>query len=107
MDKLKDIARFIFSGIFVGLILVLPIIGFTFYIIFELFWIKVLYFIIVCILIELYGKYYYKFNKLTYKKETKLKIHHDVENNIVWIESNDTIDSIIDIEIVKHANLKE
>lgn len=105
MDTLKDIVRFIFNGIYMGLILVMPIVGFAFYITLELFWIKILFFIIGSILIELYGRYYFKFNKPFYKNETKLKIHHDVENNDVWIESNDTIDSIIDIDIVKHVKL--
>ena len=57
------------------------------------------------LLIEIYGRYFFKFNKHTYKNETKLKIHHDVEKNFVWVESNDTIDSIIDIEIIKHVKL--
>lgn len=103
MNILKDIVRFILSGVYVGLILVIPIIGFVLYITLELFWIKFLFFIIACILIELYGRYYFKFHK----KEIKLTIHHDIKNNEVWVESNDTIDSIIDIDIVKHVDLKE
>lgn len=102
-----NIIRFIFNGIYMGLILVMPIVGFAFYITLELFWIKILFFIIGCILIELYGRYYFKFNKPFYKKETKLMIHHDIKNNEVWVESNDTIDSIIDIDIVKHVDLKK
>ena len=57
------------------------------------------------LLIEFYGRYYFEFNKNIYKDLIKLKIHHDVENNDVWIESNDTIDSVIDIDIVKHVKL--
>jgi hypothetical protein len=56
---------------------------------------------------EFYGRHFFKINKHIYKNETKLKIHHDVEKNFVWVESNDTIDSIIDIDIVTHVKLKE
>lgn len=78
--------------------------GMMLYVKYELFGIKVIAGILAFLLVEIYGRYYFKFNKDEYN--TKLKIHHDVENNNVWVESNDTIDSIIDIEIVKHVNIK-
>ena len=101
---IKDIVRFIFNGIYVGLILVLSMIGMAFLCI-NMEWLSIIFITLVYCLIEFYGRHFFKFNKYIYKNETKLKIHHDVENNDVWIESNDTIDSIIDIDIVKHVKL--
>lgn len=107
MDKFKYFlsvsSRVVFSGLFVGTILLLPMIGMMLNIAFG--WGTFLFVTFAYLLVELYGRYYFVFNKNIYKDLTKLKIHHDVENNDVWIESNDTIDSIIDIDIVKHVKL--
>ena len=106
MKKVYEILEVFFNGLYISLIILLPTIGAMFFIEFDLKWVEHICFFISFLLVEIYGRYYYKlFYKHSYPN--KLKIHHDVENNNVWIESNDTIDSIIDIEIVKHVNLKE
>ena len=104
MNKIKDFLSIIFSGVFVGIILLFPMIGFAFLCI-EMWLASIIFVTLGYWLIEFYGRYFFKFNKHIYKNETKLEIHHDVEKNFVWVESNDTIDSIIDINIVKHIKL--
>lgn len=107
MNKIKKIllavSNIIFSIIYVGVIMLFPIIGFVFYVKFGWWWASLTFNTLSYLLIEFYSRYYYEFNKNIYKDLTKLKIHHDIENNEVWIESNDTIDSIIDIDIIKHV----
>lgn len=105
MKKVYEILEVFFNGLYVGLVLLLPSIGTMFFIEFDLKWVDYICVFISFLFVEIYGRYYYKFYKHSYP--TKLKIHHDVENNNVWVESNDTIDSIIDIEIVKHVKLEE
>ena len=105
MDIFKKILSSIYCIFYIGIILLLPIIGTLIGIKFGLIWINSLFVFASYVLIEFYGKYYFKFNKEEYKNSTTLKIHHDIENNYVWIESNDTIDSVIDIDIVKHGKL--
>ena len=54
------------------------------------------------ILINVYGIFYLKFNKyLIGEKWFNLKVHQ-YRDGKVWIESNDIIDNIIDIEVVEH-----
>ena len=54
------------------------------------------------ILINAYGIFYLKFNKyLIGEKWFNLKVHQ-YKDGKVWIESNDVIDNIIDIEVVEH-----
>ena len=54
------------------------------------------------ILINVYGIFYLKFNKyLIGEKWFNLKVHQ-YKDGKVWIESNDIIDSVIDIEVVEH-----
>ena len=109
MNKIKDfllvVLNIISSVIYVGAMMLFPIIGFVLYVKFDWWWASLAFSTLSYLLLEFYGRYYFEFNKNIYKDLTKLKIHHDVENNDVWIESNDTIDSIIDIDIVKHVNL--
>ena len=109
MNKIKDfllvVLNIISIVIYVGAMMLFPIIGFELYVKFDWWWAYMFLVTISYLLLEFYGRYYFKFNKNIYKDLTKLKIHHDVENNDVWIESNDTIDSIIDIDIIKHVNL--
>lgn len=105
MKKIKDFLLIIFSGVFVGAILLLPMIGMTFLYI-DMWWASIIFVTLGYWFIEFYGRHFFEFNKHIYKNETKLKIHHDVEKNFVWVESNDTIDSIIDINIVKHVKFK-
>ena len=93
----------LFHGIYKSSILLIPMLGMMLYVTYGLFGIKVIAGALTLLLVEIYGRYYFKFNKDEYN--TKLKIHHDVEKNFVWVESNDTIDSIIDIDIVKHVKL--
>lgn len=105
MNKFKDFFIGIFVGtIFLGTILLLPMIGMVFLCI-DMWWASIIFVTLGYLLIEFYGRHFFKFNKHIYKNETKLEIHHDVEKNFVWVESNDTIDSIIDINIVKHVKL--
>lgn len=104
-EFLSNLLIFLFNILYIGAILFLPMIGMICYIKFELWWASMFFITITYLLIEFYGRYYFKFNKDIYKDSIKLKIHHDVENNYVWIESNDTIDSVIDIDIVKHVKL--
>ena len=54
------------------------------------------------ILINVYGIFYLKFNKyLIGENWFNLKVHQ-YKDGKVWVESNDVIDSIIDIEVVEH-----
>jgi ABC-type uncharacterized transport system fused permease/ATPase subunit len=106
MNKFEDFLLSIFSGVFVGTILLLPAIGMAFITI-DMWWISIIFITLGFWFMEFYGRHFFKINKHIYKNETKLKIHHDVEKNFVWVESNDTIDSIIDIDIVTHVKLKE
>jgi hypothetical protein len=103
-EFLSNVSIFLFNILYICAILFLPMIGMICYIKFEWWWSSMFFITITYLLIEFYGRYYFKFNKDIYK-DLKLKIHHDVENNDVWIESNDTIDSVIDIDIVKHVKL--
>ena len=109
MNKIKEfllaVLNIISSIIYVGVIMLFPIIGFVLYVKFGWWWASLTFNTLSYLLLEFYSRYYFEFNKNIYKDLTKLKIHHDVENNDVWIESNDTIDSIIDIDIVKHGKL--
>jgi hypothetical protein len=104
-EFLSNISIILFNILYIGAILTLPLIGMVCYIAFEWWWASMFFISITYLLLELYGRYYFEFNKNIYKDLIKLKIHHDVENNEVWIESNDTIDSVIDIDIVKHVKL--
>lgn len=54
------------------------------------------------ILINVYGIFYLKFSKYVIgEKWFNLKVHQ-YKDGKVWIESNDVIDNIIDIEVVEH-----
>lgn len=54
------------------------------------------------ILIYAYGIFYLKFNKYVIgEKWFNLKVHQ-YKDGKVWVESNDVIDNIIDIEVVEH-----
>jgi hypothetical protein len=54
------------------------------------------------ILINAYGIFYLKFIKYVIgEKWFNLKVHQ-YKDGKVWVESNDVIDSIIDIEVVEH-----
>lgn len=105
-EFISNVSIILFNILYVGSILTLPMIGMACYIAFEWWWASMFFVTITYILLEFYGRNYFEFNKNIYKDLIKLKIHHDVENNEVWIESNDTIDSVIDIDIVKHVKFK-
>lgn len=54
------------------------------------------------VLIYVYGIFYLKFNKYVIgEKWLNLKVHQ-YKDGKVWIESNDIIDSVIDIKVVEH-----
>ena len=58
------------------------------------------------ILINVYGIFYFKFNKYIIGEHMfKLKIHQYTDGK-VWIESNDIIDGVIETEIVEHNHCK-
>lgn len=105
-EFLSNLLLILFNILYIGAIFALPMIGMVCYIAFDWWWASMIFVTISYIFLEFYGRYYFDFNKNIYKDLIKLKIHHDVENNDVWIESNDTIDSIIDIDIVKHVKFK-
>lgn len=104
-EFLSNISVILFNMLYVGAIFLLNMIAMACYIEFDWWWASMFLVTISYLLLEFYGRYYFKFNKNIYKDLTKLKIHHDVENNDVWIESNETIDSVIDIDIIKHVKL--
>jgi hypothetical protein len=59
------------------------------------------------ILINAYGIFYLKFSKYVIgEKWFNLKVHQ-YKDGKVWIESNDVIDNIIDIEVVEHDYRKK
>lgn len=101
-EFISNISIILFNILYISAILSLPMIGIV---CFEWWYASVFFSTISYLFLEFYGRNYFEFNKNIYKDSLKLKIHHYVENNDVWIESNDTIDSIIDIEIVKHVKL--
>lgn len=104
---LKEFLNSLMCGVYVCFTMFLPVIGIVLYNEFGWWWVAVIFVTIDYILIEAYGRHYFRLNKHMYKDNTKLKIHHYVEDNDVWVESNDTIYSVIDIEIVRHENLEE
>lgn len=104
---MKGFLNSLMCGVYVWFITFLPVIGIALYNEFGWWWVAVIFVTIDFILIETYGRHYFRFNKHMYKDNTKLKIHHYVEDNDVWVESNDTIDSVIDVEIVRHVNLED
>ena len=54
------------------------------------------------ILINVYGTLYFKLNKYIIGEHMfNLKVHH-YKDGKVWIESNDIIDNVIDVEVVEH-----
>jgi hypothetical protein len=109
MKKIKEflshISVILFNILSICAIFLLNMIAMVCYIEFDWWWASMLLVTISYLPLEFYGRYYFKFNKNIYKDLIKLKIHHDVENNDVWIESNDIIDSVIDIDIIKHVKL--
>lgn len=103
---LKGFLNSLMCGVYVWFTMFLPVIGVALYVEYGLWWVAVIFVTIDFILIETYGRHYFRLNKHMYKDNTKLKIHHYVKDNDVWVESNDTIDSVIDVEIVRHETLK-
>ena len=86
-------------------ILLLPTIGVFLSVEFGTFWI---FFICVCVsnmILVYYGSHYHKINNK--KDETKLVIHHYVDDNYIEIESTETIDKLIDIKIVKYTKVND
>lgn len=106
MKNFKEFLNATLCGAYIMLIMTLPVIGIALYKEFGCWWVELIIVTIDYFLIEAYGRHYLKFNKHIHNDDTKLKIHHYVEDNDVWVESNDTIDSIIDIEVVKHIKLE-
>ena len=104
---LKVSLNSLMRGVYVWFTMFLPAIGIALYVEYGWWLVAVIFAAIDYLLIEVYGRHYFALNKHIYKDRTHLKIHHYVEDNDVWVESNDTIDSVIDIEIVRHENLEE
>lgn len=94
----KKILMWVTSTLLVFLIIGLPMIALNV----ENEIIGLLLVLIAGILINAYGIFYLKFNKyLIGEKWFNLKVHQ-YKDGKVWIESNDVIDNIIDIEVVEH-----
>lgn len=90
---------------YANVILLLPTIGMFLSVEFDDSWI---FFICVCvgyIVLEFYGSHYHKINNK--KDETKLVIHHYVDDKYIEIESTETIDKLIDIKIVKYTKVND
>lgn len=103
---LKEFFNAFMCGVYVWFIIFIPAIGIALYNEFGWWWVAVIFVTIDYFLIEAYGRHYFRFNKHMYKDKTHLKIHHYVDENRVWVESNDTIDSIIDVEVISHEKLE-
>lgn len=94
----KKILMWVTSTLLVFLIIGLPMIALNV----ENEIIGLLLVLIAGILINAYGIFYLKFNKyLIGEKWFNLKVHQ-YKDGKVWVESNDVIDNIIDIEVVEH-----
>lgn len=93
------------NWLYANVILLLPMIGMLLSVEFDAFWI---FFVCVCvgyIVLEFYGSHYHKINNK--KDETKLVIHHYVDDNYIEVESTETIDKLIDIKIVKYTKVND
>ena len=93
------------NWLYANVILLLPTIGMLLSGEFDAIWI---FFVCVCvsyIVLEFYGSHYHKINNK--KDETKLVIHHYVDDNYIEVESTDTIDKLIDIKIVKYTKIND
>ena len=93
------------NWLYANVILLLPTIGILLSVEFDAIWI---FFVCVCvsyIVLEFYGSHYYKINNK--KDETKLVIHHYVDDNYIEVESTETIDKLIDIKIVKYSKIND
>lgn len=109
MEKFKNFLGDVFytflSGLYVWFIIILPAIGIVLDINYGWWWMVIIFVSIDFILIEAYGRNYFRINKHAYKDKMKLKVHHYVDENRVWLESNDIIDSVIDTEVLSHEKL--
>lgn len=96
--EVKKILMWVTSTLLAFLIIGLPMIALNV----ENEIIGLLLVLIAGILINAYGIFYLKFNKyLIGEKWFNLKVHQ-YKDGKVWIESNNVIDNIIDIEVVEH-----
>lgn len=93
------------NWLYANVILLLPMIGMLLSVEFDAFWIFFVCIFVSYMILEYYGSHYHKINNK--KDETKLVLHHYVDENYVKIESTETIDKLIDIEIVKYSKLND
>lgn len=91
--------------LYANVILLLPTIGMLLSVAFDSFWIFVVCVCVSYIVLEFYGWNYHKINNK--KDETKLVIHHYVDDNYIEVESTETIDKLIDIKIVKYSKIND
>lgn len=106
MKKILSELKILFKNwLYANVILLLPTIGMLLSVEFDAFWV---FFVCVCvgyIVLEFYGCHYHKINNE--KDETKLVIHHYVDENYIEVESTETIDKLIDIKIVKYTKVND
>ena len=93
------------NWLYANVILLLPAIGISISVEFDAVWIFVVSVCVSCIVLKFYASHYHKINNE--KDETKLVIHHHVDENYIEIESKETIDKLIDIKIVKYGKLND
>ena len=86
-------------------ILLLPVLGLSLTVEFGFWWIFIVSVCVSFIVLDFYGWHYHKINNK--KDETKLVIHHYVDDNHIEIESTKTIDKLIDIKIVKYTKVND
>ena len=96
--EVKKMLMWVTSVLSASLIIALPMIALNV----EVEIIGLILMVLDGILINVYGIFYIKFNKyLIGEKWFNLKVHQ-YKDGKVWIESNDIIDNVIDIEVVEH-----
>lgn len=94
----KTMLMWVTSALLASLLIGLPMIALNV----ENEIIGLLIILIAGILINVYGIFYLKFSKYVIgEKWFNLKVHQ-YKDGKVWVESNDVIDNIIDIEVVEH-----
>lgn len=109
MELFKEILselKIVFKNwLYANVILLLPTVGMLLSVEFDFWWIFVVCVCVSYIILEFYGCHYHKINNK--KDETKLVIHHYVDDNYIEVESTETIDKLIDIKIVKYTKIND
>ena len=104
-EILSDLKITFKNWLYANVILLLPTIGMLLSVEFDAIWIFVVCVCVGYIVLEFYGCRYHKINNK--KDETKLEIHHYVDDNYIEVKSTETIDKLIDIKIVKYTKIND